>query len=88
MAKSKASRSRAGHDQKKYRNDGASTIVLEGEELEPGSEFYATLDPTFELQMLQGGHLVILEDRSDAADRAAAEEAGESVSEKPRRSRS
>ena len=62
-------------DQKLYRNAGVSTLIFEGEEFEPGSEFRATLDPDHELQLLSGGHLEILEDQSARADRAQAEAA-------------
>lgn len=68
-------------DQKLYRNAGVSFLVLEGVEIEPGAEFRATLDPHHETQLLQGGHLEILEDQSAKADadQAAAAEAAEPV---------
>lgn len=77
-------------DQKLYRNAGVSTLVFEGQDFEPGSEFRASLDPDQELQLLTGGHIEILEDQSARADRAQAEEADESVDASPeggRRSR-
>ena len=70
MAKGKATGS-----QKKYKNTGVTTLVFEGVEMEPGSEFEATLDPDHELQLLTGGHLEILQDQSSRADRAQAEAA-------------
>ena len=78
MAKkrSKPSRgTRAHSDQKLYQNTGVSILEIEGEELEPGAEFYADLDPVFEQPMLMGGHLSLLQDRSAKADRADAETA-------------
>lgn len=64
-------------DTKLYRNAGVSPLVFEGEEMEPGSEFRASLDPDLETQLLAGGHIEILEDQSAKADRAQAEAAGE-----------
>lgn len=66
-------------DQKLYRNAGVSSLMIEGVEMEPGSEFRATLDPEFETQMLSGGHLELLQDQSERADQAqarAAEQTG------------
>ena len=53
MAKSQKSQG----DQKKYRVSGASQLVIEGQEFNPGDEFVASLEPTYEAQMLMGGHL-------------------------------
>ena len=73
---------------KLYRNAGVSPLVYEGEEMEPGSEFRAALDPDLEVQLLAGGHIEILEDQSAKADRAQAEAAGEEpVESTGRRSR-
>jgi len=76
-------------DTKLYRNAGVSPLVFEGQEMEPGSEFRASLDPDLETQLLAGGHIEILEDQSAKADRAQAEAAGEDpdASETGRRSR-
>ena len=82
-----------GGSQKKYRNAGVSTLEFEGQSLEPGSEFLATLEPHHEQQLLIGGHLEILEDQSAKADKAQAEaaESGEGnanvVVEEPRSGR-
>lgn len=64
-------------DMKLYRNAGVSPLVFKGEEMEPGSEFRASLDPDLETQLLAGGHIEILEDQSAKADQAQAEAAGE-----------
>lgn len=64
-------------DQKKYRNAGGTDLVFEGVTLHPGDEFLATLDPDHELQLLQGGHIEILQDQSTAADEAQAKVAEE-----------
>lgn len=75
-------------DTKLYRNAGVSPLVFEGKEMEPGSEFRASLDPDLETQLLAGGHIELLEDQSDKADRAQAETAGEvTETEAGRRSR-
>ena len=75
-------------DTKLYRNEGAAPLVFEGEQMEPGSEFRASLDPDLELQLLAGGHIVILEDQSAKADKAQADTAGEeSANSETRRSR-
>ena len=71
---------KAGGPLKLYRNEGVSTLVIEGKELHPGDEFRAALEPEFEMQMLMGGHLVILEDQSVAADQAQAQAAEEGAS--------
>ena len=71
-------------DQKLYRNAGVSPLVFEGQEMEPGSEFRATLTPEHELQLLTGGHIEILQDQSPRADRAQAEAAGEDVDDSSR----
>jgi hypothetical protein len=65
--------------QKLYRNAGVTTLVIEGKDMEPDSEFEASLDPDYEMQMLQGGHLEILRDQSAKADEAQASEAGETT---------
>lgn len=72
---------KASGDQKLYRNAGVSFLVLEGVEIEPGAEFRATLDPAHEAQLLEGGHVEILQDQSARADaaQAAAAEAGETT---------
>ncbi len=67
------------HDQKLYRNAGVTTLVIEGKEMEPDSQFEASLDPAYEMQMLQGGHLEILRDQSAKADQEQAEAAGETT---------
>jgi hypothetical protein len=77
--------------QKKYRNAGVSTLNFDGTDLEPGSEFLATLPPEQEMLLLQGGHLELLQDQSVAADRAQAAAAdGEEAAEtkRPRKSQS
>jgi len=68
--------------QKLYRNAGASELVFEGQVMEPGSEFRATLTPEHEQQLLGGGHIEILEDQSKAADKAQAD-AAESGTDAP-----
>ena len=67
--------------QKLYRNAGITELVFEDTPIEPGAEFRATLTPEHEMQLLQGGHLEILEDQSTAADQAqaAAAETGEGL---------
>lgn len=78
-----------GGDMKKYRNEGASQLVIEGEEINPGTEFMASLSPEFEEQMFAGGHLSLVSDQSSAADEAQAASEGEVISEDaPRRRRS
>lgn len=55
-------------DKKRYVVSGVTTLLIDGVRLEPGSEFEASLDQTFEEQMLMGGHLEVLIDQSQAAD--------------------
>lgn len=43
-----------------YKVTGIQAVVLGGDRHEPGDTFQATLAPTFETQMLMGGHLEIL----------------------------
>jgi hypothetical protein len=66
---------RAAGAQKKYRNAGVSTLEVDGIDMEPGSEFLASLDPEQEMHWITGGHIEILQDQSAAADRAQAAEA-------------
>ena len=70
-----ASKTRTNASQKLYRNAGASPLVFEGIQMEPGDEFYVTLDPVHETQLIQGGSLEILKDQSAEADRLQEEEA-------------
>lgn len=58
---------------KRYRNDGASTLVIEGKRIQPGEEFEANLPEDYELQMFMGGHLALLKDRSEKEDRQLAD---------------
>lgn len=67
------SKKKATGSQKRYRNSGVTTLVIEGQEINPDDEFTATLDPDYELQMFMGGHLELLQDQSSAADKAQAE---------------
>lgn len=64
-------------NQKTYRNEGVTQLVFEDQEIDPGTEFRATLEPTHEMQLLAGGHISIVQDQSVAADREQATEAGE-----------
>lgn len=76
---------------KRYRNDGASQLVIDGQEINPGDEFTGQLTPELEMQLTIGGHISILEDQSASADKAQAEAAGEvmdSETTSRRRSRS
>lgn len=75
-------------DKKRYRNAGVSQLILEGVEINPGDEFETFLEPHHETQLLMGGHIELLKDQSEAADRAQAEEAGETTERKSRRSHS
>jgi hypothetical protein len=78
---------KATGEQKTYRNEGASQLLIEGQEINPGDEFKASLDPLFETQMLGGGHLVILADQSKAADEAQAAAENEQPAEGVRHGR-
>lgn len=71
----KSSVIRKGGDKKLYRNAGVSTLHIGDELIEPGAEFTASLQPEFETQLLMGGHLELLKDRSAAADKAEADAA-------------
>lgn len=66
---------RTGGDKKLYRNAGVSSLRIGGQLIEPGAEFTASLKPEFETQMLMGGHLELLKDRSSAADKVEADAA-------------
>lgn len=69
--------------QKLYRNEGVTQLLIEGKEINPGQEFEASLDVDYEMQMLMGGHLVVLRDQSTRADQAQAAAAeGEGSSDK------
>ncbi len=72
-------------NQKLYRNAGASELVFEGVAMEPGSEFHATLAPEQEMQLLQGGHIEILQDQTTKADKAQASAAETGVDTNPDR---
>jgi hypothetical protein len=74
-------------EKKLYRNAGVTTLVIEGQDMEPDSQFEASLDPAYEMQMLQGGHLEILRDQSAKADEAQAEAAGETTENETSRER-
>lgn len=80
MAKTKS-------DQKKYRNEGVTELIIEGVVIRPGDEFTATLEPHFEEQMLVGGHLSLLADQGAAADRAQADAADGTVGKSKARNR-
>jgi hypothetical protein len=58
---------------KKYRNEGVSTLIIGGTRIEPGTEFEANLSDEYETQMIAGGHLAILKDRSVKEDRELAD---------------
>lgn len=58
---------------KRYRNEGVSTLVIDGTRVEPGTEFETNLPDDYEAQMIAGGHLVILKDRSAKEDRELAD---------------
>jgi len=71
---------------KLYRNEGVSQLLIEGKEINPGQEFEAALDPDYEMQMLMGGHLVVLRDQSVRADQAQAVAAEGTVEDSPDKS--
>jgi hypothetical protein len=74
-------------EMKLYRNTGVTALVPDGVRCEPGSEFRAQLDPDLEMQWLVGGHIEILQDQTEKADRQEAAAAGEVPAESSKRKR-